>query len=83
MMRIAIDMQGTQTSISKNRGVGRYTIELAKAVATNPMSHEIILALNGAFTDTIEAIRAEFDGILEHAQYHVEIDSNRANIVKL
>ncbi|MBW2647028.1 MAG: glycosyltransferase family 4 protein [Deltaproteobacteria bacterium] len=33
-------------------------------MALNPMGHEIILALNGAFPETIEAIRAEFDGIL-------------------
>jgi len=63
-MRIVIDMQGAQTSFSKNRGVGRYTIELAKAMALDPRGHEIILALNGAFPDTIEAIRAEFEGIL-------------------
>ena len=31
-MKVIIDMQGAQTSFSKNRGVGRYTIELAKAV---------------------------------------------------
>ncbi|HWQ19996.1 MAG TPA: glycosyltransferase family 1 protein [Methanotrichaceae archaeon] len=63
-MRVVIDMQGAQTSFSKNRGVGRYTIELAKAIALNPRGHEIILALNGAFPDTIEAIRAEFEDIL-------------------
>lgn len=63
-MRIVIDIQGAQTPFSGKRGVGRYTIELAKAMAQNPMAHEIILALNGAFPDTIEAIRSEFDGIL-------------------
>ena len=63
-MRIVIDMQGAQTSFSRNRGVGRYTIELVRAMTLNPMGHEIILALNGAFSDTIEAIRAEFDSIL-------------------
>ncbi len=63
-MRIVIDLQGAQTPFSRNRGVGRYTIELAKAMAQNPMGHEIILALNGAFPDTIESIRAEFDETL-------------------
>jgi len=63
-MRIVIDMQGAQTPFSGNRGVGRYTIELVKAMARNPRGHDIILALNGAFSDSIEAIRAEFEGIL-------------------
>ena len=57
-------MQGAQTPFSGNRGVGRYTIELVKAMARNPRGHEIIPVLNGAFSDTIEAIRAEFEGIL-------------------
>ncbi|MHC1686994.1 MAG: glycosyltransferase family 4 protein [Methanothrix sp.] len=63
-MRIVIDLQGAQTPYSRNRGVGRYTIELVKAMVLNPMGHEIVLALNGAFPDTIEAIRTEFNDIL-------------------
>jgi glycosyltransferase involved in cell wall biosynthesis len=70
-MRIVIDLQGAQTPFSRNRGVGRYTIELVKAMALNSMGHEIILALNGAFPDTIEAIRAEFDGILPQGNLKV------------
>lgn len=57
-------MQGAQTPFSRNRGVGRYTIELAKAMARDPRGHDIILALNGAFPDAIDLIRAEFEGIL-------------------
>jgi len=70
-MRVVIDMQGAQTSFSRNRGVGRYTVELVKAMALNPMGHEIVLALNGAFSDTIEAIRAEFDNILPQEKIKV------------
>ena len=44
-MRIVIDMQGAQTSFSGNRGVGRYTIELVKAMVQKPRDHEIILVL--------------------------------------
>ncbi len=39
-------------------------MELVKAMAHNPRGHEIVLALNGVFPETIEAIRAEFDAIL-------------------
>lgn len=70
-MRIVVDMQGAQTPSSRNRGVGRYTIELAKAMAQNSGGHEIVLALNGAFPDSIEPIRAEFEDILSHKNIRV------------
>lgn len=62
-MRIVIDMQGAQTA-SRFRGIGRYTLSFAQAIVRNRGEHDIILALNGFFADTIEPIRAEFDGTL-------------------
>lgn len=62
-MRIVIDMQGAQTE-SRFRGIGRYTMSFASAVARNRGEHEVILALNGLFPDTIESIRVAFDGLL-------------------
>ena len=62
-MRIVIDMQGAQTE-SRFRGIGRYTLAFAQAVVRNRGEHEVILALSGLFPDTIEAIRAAFDGLL-------------------
>lgn len=62
-MRIVIDMQGAQSE-SRFRGIGRYTLSLALAIAKNPRKHEIILALSDAFPGTIEPIRSAFDGIL-------------------
>jgi len=70
-MRIVIDMQGAQTSFSGNRGVGRYTIELVKAMVQKPRDHEIILVLNGTFPNTIEAIRAEFEDIMSQENIKV------------
>ncbi|SMB22409.1 Glycosyl transferase, group 1 [Sterolibacterium denitrificans] len=63
-MRIVIDMQGAQSNGSWNRGIGRYTMALAKAMVRHCRTHEILLALNGAFPDSIERIRAAFDGVL-------------------
>ncbi|MCX5824883.1 MAG: glycosyltransferase family 1 protein [Deltaproteobacteria bacterium] len=60
-MRIVIDMQGAQTE-SRFRGIGRYTMSLAQAIVRSRGEHEIILALSGLFPDTIEPIRAAFDG---------------------
>ncbi len=62
-MRIVIDMQGAQTA-SRFRGIGRYTMAFAQAVVRNRGEHEIILALSGLFPETIEPIRAAFDGLL-------------------
>ncbi|NMB85636.1 MAG: glycosyltransferase family 4 protein [Methanothrix sp.] len=62
-MRIIIDLQGTQTA-SRFRGIGRYGLSLAKAIVSNRGDHEVLIALNGLFPETIEPIRAAFDGIL-------------------
>ena len=69
-MRIAIDMQGAQTE-SRFRGIGRYSLSLAQAIVRNCGEHEIILVLNGLFTETIEPIRAMFDGML--AQENIRV----------
>lgn len=69
-MRIIIDMQGAQTE-SRFRGIGRYTMSFAQAVARNRGEHEIVLALSGLFPDTIEPIRAAFDGLLPQENIRV------------
>lgn len=70
MMRIVIDMQGAQTE-SRYRGIGRYTMDFARAVVRNRGEHEILLALSGLFPDTIEPIRAAFDGLLPQENIRV------------
>lgn len=62
-MRIVIDMQGAQTE-SRFRGIGRYTLGFARAIVQNRGEHEVILALSGLFPESIEPIRATFDGLL-------------------
>lgn len=62
-MRIVIDLQGAQCG-SRHRGIGRYSLALALAMVRNRGNHEVIIALNGLFPETIEPIRAAFDGLL-------------------
>ncbi len=62
-MRIVLDLQGVQTA-SRFRGIGRYSLELAKAIVANRGTHEVIIALNSLFPETIEPIRATFDCFL-------------------
>ncbi len=69
-MRIVIDMQATQTE-SRFRGIGRYTMAFTQAVIRNHGTHEIILALNDLFPETIEPIRAAFDGLIPQENIRV------------
>lgn len=62
-MRIVLDMQGAQTA-SRFRGIGRYTLSFVHAIVRNRGEHDIILALSGLLRNTIEPIRAAFDGLL-------------------
>jgi glycosyltransferase involved in cell wall biosynthesis len=66
-MRLVIDLQGAQGS-SHARGIGRYSRELALAMAREARDHEVIIALNAAFPDTAEALTASFSSILPRAQ---------------
>ncbi|WP_024511968.1 glycosyltransferase [Bradyrhizobium sp. ARR65] len=62
-MRLVIDLQGAQ-GVSSARGIGRYSRELAIAMAREAREHEVIVALSGAFMDSAEQLAAAFDGIL-------------------
>lgn len=63
-MRIVVDMQGAQTPGSRTRGIGRYTKSFVKALIRNSEQHEIVLALNGSFYDSIQEIKSEFSDLV-------------------
>lgn len=69
-MRIVIDMQGAQSE-SRFRGIGRLSLSLSLAIARNRGDNEVILALSGLFPETIEPIRAAFDGIVAQSDIRV------------
>ena len=69
-MRIVIDLQGAQSE-SRYRGIGRYSLSLTKAILRNKGEHQIIVALNGMFTDTIEPIRTALDGLIAQEDIRV------------
>ncbi|OED09308.1 glycosyltransferase [Burkholderia sp. A2] len=70
-MRIVVDMQGAQSLNSRNRGVGRYTESIVKAMIRNRGDHEIVLALNGAFKESARILREEFEALLPKRDIHV------------
>ena len=69
-MRIVIDLQGAQSE-SRFRGIGRYSLSLTQALLRNRGEHEIIVALNGMLSDTIEPIRAALDGLIAQSDIRV------------
>lgn len=62
-MRIIIDLQGAQTE-SRFRGVGRYTLAMAKAMVRQAGDHQIIVVVNAALPDAIPMLQKQFDGLL-------------------
>lgn len=70
-MRIVVDIQAYQSPYSQTRGVGRYTKNLVEALLKRARGHEVYLALNGAYPDKIEAIRAEFSSLVPQDRFLV------------
>ncbi|MHA6769724.1 glycosyltransferase [Sphingobium ummariense] len=62
-MRIVIDLQPCQNG-SRHRGIGRYSLSLAKAMVGADRNHDYIIALNRSFPDSIDVVRRSFDGLL-------------------
>lgn len=69
-MKLLIDLQGAQTE-SRFRGIGRYSLSLARAMAEDDHGWQISLLLNGAFEDSIESIRAAFLELIPQERIHV------------
>lgn len=59
-MRLAFDLQGAQNG-SRDRGIGRYVLAFAKALASNGGEHEVVLILNALFPDRIDFIHKLVD----------------------
>ena len=67
-MRIVLDLQACQAS-SMNRGIGRYSMALALAMARNSGAHDLRIVLNQDYPDTVEAIRKAFDGLVPQSRW--------------
>lgn len=70
-MRIVIDMQACQSTGSRDRGIGRYSLALTKAMLANAGQHEMHLLFNGLFSDTVEPLINAFSEFLPMSQMHV------------
>ena len=63
-MRVVVDMQGALTDGSRPRGIGRYTVQLVRAMAQERGEHELRLMLNANFQDACRAVTRQFGGYL-------------------
>jgi glycosyltransferase involved in cell wall biosynthesis len=70
-MRIVIDLQAAQSTGSRNRGIGRYSLSLALAMVRNRGEHEVFIALNGLFSESIQPIRDAFAELLPQENIRV------------
>ena len=70
-MRILLDLQACQSTGSRTRGIGRYSLSLAKAMVRQGGHHDIHLLLNAAFADAVQAIRSEFADVVPAENIHV------------
>ena len=62
-MRILLDLQACQAS-SMHRGIGRYSMALALAMARNIGGHDLRIVLNQDYPDSVATIRQAFDALL-------------------
>ena len=58
-MRIVVDLQACQTPDSRQRGIGRYSLDLAKAFLRNRGPHEVAFVANRAFSAHDAGLAAE------------------------
>ncbi|GAB2479707.1 glycosyltransferase [Comamonas humi] len=63
-MRIVIDIQGAQSTGSRHRGIGRYSLALAQNIARHRGTHEVFLVLNNHFSGSIEQMHRDFQDLL-------------------
>src|ERR1700693_6218697 len=58
-MKLLVDLQATQTYSSAKRGVGRYSLNLMKALK-NFKEVDLWIALNALYPESIQNIKDEF-----------------------
>ena len=69
-MRIVIDLQGCQSGSKRGR-IGRYSMDLAKAMARKPREHDLWLVLSALMPESIAEIRSAFDGLIPRDRIQV------------
>ena len=70
-MRIVLDLQGAQND-SRFRGIGRYTVSLARQMVRSAGDrHEIHVLLNRNLPEGLASMAAAFEGLLPRSRMHL------------
>jgi len=65
-VRVVVDLQACQSLPHRDRGIGRYSMALTKALLRNAGGDDDIwVALNGEIGETIEPVRAALSGLID------------------
>lgn len=67
-MRILIDLQAYQSG-SRERGIGRYALEMTKALLVGPGRHEYRVIVNGAMPQSIQELQSALAHILSRDSF--------------
>jgi hypothetical protein len=71
-MHLLIDLQACQTTGSRTRGIGRYSLSLARAMAEHGAgAHQVSLLLSDRFPETVASLRSTFAPLIGDANIHV------------
>jgi glycosyltransferase involved in cell wall biosynthesis len=68
-MRLLLDLQGVQGA-SRAAGLGRFSLELARALVRGRRGHEVHLLLNARLADSATWLAQEFAPLIGHAAIH-------------
>jgi glycosyltransferase involved in cell wall biosynthesis len=63
-------MQGAQSE-SRFRGIGRYSMSIAQAISEQAGNHEVWLALNAQFPESILSIRSAFERLIPESRIRI------------
>lgn len=69
-MRLVIDLQAAQGP-SRYRGIGRYAMALTQSMLQHRGAHEVYIALNGLFPDSVVELRECFSGTIPDENFIV------------
>lgn len=71
-MHLLIDLQACQTPGSRQRGVGRYSLALARTMAEQAMGrHRVSLLLSDRFPETVVELRETFSPLVGGENIHI------------
>jgi hypothetical protein len=72
-MHLLIDLQACQTPGSRQRGIGRYSLALALAMAeqAHARGHRVSLMLSDRFPEALVELRLRFEPLVGAANIHL------------